>query len=285
MFDITSRVVDLLGVGLTSNGQASLTSDTALVSAGIRKAVGEAALSAETHLQASARADMSVSIAVHFDSVLSGSARADFRDISAELSVASALDSDGSVLFGGLSLMSATASLAGTALRGTFGNSQLAANSSAENIGTRITFASASLSGDASCNFAAGQPVKIRYGDAALDGDLATMEGTAYIRKFAESQMTAEATTFQATASPVFRLRMSSAKRSITDDWLLKRYPIDAGLSLIVTGGVVREVEVPSQTELAEADYYFLGGRNNPITPAQRAALIAAGFGSYIEED
>lgn len=89
---------------------------------------------------------------------------------------------------------------------------------------------------------------------------------------------------FTATPGTVYRLVMPTAKRSITDDWLLKRYPIDAGLSLIVTGGVVREVEVPSQTELFEADYYFLGGRNNPITPDQRATLIAAGFGSYIEE-
>ena len=127
--------------------------------------------------------------------------------------------------------------------------------------------------------------MKIRFGEAALDGDLATMEGTAFIRKFGTASMSGEATVFQATASPVFRLRMATAKRSITEDWLLRRYPIDAGLSLIVKDGVVTEVEVPSQTELAEADYYFLGGRNNPITPAQRATLIAAGFGSYIEED
>lgn len=285
MFDITSRVVDLLGVGLTSSGQASLTSDTALAAAGTRKALGAAALTAESELQALARATLFVSITADFDAVLSGSANATFRSPASALVADSAVTADGAVLFGGSAALSADSAATATGVRKALGVAALASDTASVSAGVRVTFAAAALTGDLAATFTAGQPVKIRFGEAALAGDLASMEGTAFIRKFGTASMSAEATAFQATASPVFRLRMASAPRSITDDWLLRRYPIDAGLSLIVKNGVVTEVEVPSQTELAEADYYFLGGRNNPITPAQRATLIAAGFGSYIEED
>lgn len=285
MFDITSRVVDLLGVGLTSSGQASLTSDTALSAAGTRKALGAAGLTVESDLQATARATLFVSITADFDAVLTGSANATFRSPASSLTAESAMVADGAVLFGGSSAMSADSTATASATRKALGSAALSSDTGSASSGVRVTFAAAALTGDLAATFTAGQPVKIRFGEAALEGDLATMEGTAFIRMFGTASMSAEATAFQATTSPVFRLRMASAKRSITDDWLLRRYPIDAGLSLIVKNGVVTEVEVPSQTELAEADYYFLGGRDNPITPAQRATLIAAGFGSYIEED
>lgn len=285
MRDITSRVVDLLGVGLTSSGQASLTSDTALSAAGTRKALGAAGLTVESDLQATARATLFVSITADFDAVLAGSANATFRSPASSLTAESDMVADGAVLFGGSAAMSADSTATASATRKALGSAALASDTGSVSSGVRVTFAAAALTGDLAATFTAGQPVKIRFGEAALEGDLATMEGTAFIRMFGTASMSAEATAFQATASPVFRLRMATAKRSITDDWLLRRYPIDAGLSLIVKNGVVTEVEVPSQTELAEADYYFLGGRDNPITPAQRATLIAAGFGSYIEED
>lgn len=285
MRDITSRVVDLLGVGLTSSGQASLTSDTALSAAGTRKALGAAGLTVESDLQATARATLFVSITADFDAVLAGSANATFRSPASSLTAESDMVADGAVLFGGSAAMSADSTATASATRKALGSAALASDTGSASSGVRVTFATAALTGDLAATFTAGQPVKIRFGEAALEGDLATMEGTAFIRMFGTASMSAEATSFQATASPVFRLRMATAKRSITDDWLLRRYPIDAGLSLVVKNGVVTEVEVPSQTELAEADYYFLGGRDNPITPAQRATLIAAGFGSYIEED
>lgn len=285
MRDITSRVVDLLGVGLTSSGQASLTSDTALSAAGTRKALGAAGLTVESDLQATARATLFVSITADFDAVLAGSANATFRSPASSLTAESDMVADGAVLFGGSAAMSADSTATASATRKALGSAALASDTGSVSSGVRVTFATAALTGDLAATFTAGQPVKIRFGEAALQGDLATMEGTAFIRKFGTVSMSGEATAFQATPSPVFRLRMATAKRSITDDWLLRRYPIDAGLSLIVKNGVVTEVEVPSQTELAEADYYFLGGRDNPITPAQRATLIAAGFGSYIEED
>ena len=285
MFDITRRVVDLLGVGLTENGQASLTSDTALSAAGTRKSLGASALTAESDLQASARATLFVSITADFDAALTGSANATFRSSTAALDADSAVTADGAILFGGTAAMSASSGLTAAGTRVVVGVSTMSSASAGTSAGVRVTFAEASSSGDLSVAFASGEPVRIRFGEADLEGDLATMEGTAFVRTFGAAGMAGQAVAFQATPSTVYRLRMNTAKRSITDDWLLKRYPIDAGLSLVVTGGVVREVEVPSQTELAEADYYFLGGRNNPITPAQRAALVAAGFGSYIEED
>jgi hypothetical protein len=190
----------------------------------------------------------------------------------------------GSSVAGGVSI-SAESDLAATATRVCVGQSAMAAEM--QHMGAysiRVTFGQAALTGDLSMS---GTAVRKQFAAAAMSADVSmTLTGTATRKTFGQADVLAETiTSFLATASPVFRLRMATAKRSITDDWLLRRYPIDAGLSLLVKNGAVTEVEVPSQTELAEADYYFLGGRDNPITPAQRATLIAACFGSYIEED
>jgi hypothetical protein len=39
----------------------------------------------------------------------------------------------------------------------------------------------------------------------------------------------------------------------------------------------------PYQNDLADADWYILGGHQQVITDAQAAVLIAAGYGAYVE--
>lgn len=223
MFDITSRTIDLLGVGLTLAGSADLTAETGFDSAGTRKAYG-----------------------------------------TADLVSGSTLAAEGVIIRYGLSGMSSDSRLSGVPLR--------------------IKYAIATVVSDSAVTVSAA-PVRIRYGISALVGGLTGASGTAYMVVYGEAALDGGGASMSGTPLPVKRLVLATAKRAITEDWLFKRYPIDVGLSLLVTGGTVTEVEVPSQTELAEADYYFLGGRNNPVTKDQIDVLTAAGYGDYIVED
>ena len=284
MRDITSRVVDLLGVGLTRNGQASLTSDTALAAAGTRTAFGAAGLTADVSLQATARAGVLASLAASFDTSVSAAATAVFRSPQAVITADSSVTASGGVRIGATGAFSGLSTLTATGTMVTTASAALSGSSVATAEGDRFTFGTVTMAADMACVITSS-PTRVTAADASLTSEGAFTSATGVAVRTATAALSGGLASMQGTPSPVFRLRMATAKRSITDDWLLKRYPIDAGLSLVVKNGVVTEMEVPSQTELAEADYYFLGGRNNPITPAQRATLIAAGFGSYIEED
>jgi hypothetical protein len=54
------------------------------------------------------------------------------------------------------------------------------------------------------------------------------------------------------------------------------------GVSLLVKGTVVTENMTPSQDDLADADYYFLGGHEYTVSDGQAQVLIDAGYGSYL---
>lgn len=285
MFDISSRVVELLGVGLTQSGDASLSGGSELLNSGsLRRAQANSNLTVESHLSATALGTFYVTMTADLGSSVSGDANATFRGLASSMSSQTVLDSDGTLFYGGNAALTAATTVSAAGVRKALGDATQSADGSLDASGTRRSFSEAALSSDATASLGSA-PVRIRYGEAALEGDLATVDATAYVRRFGESAVSGGAVTFTATPGTVYRLVLATAERAITDDYLLKRYPIDVGLSLIIKDGVVTEVETPSQTELAEADFYFLGGRNNPITPAQRATLVAAGFGSYIQED
>lgn len=88
----------------------------------------------------------------------------------------------------------------------------------------------------------------------------------------------------ETSVSPVYRLVLPTRKSSITRNILWSRFPVDVGVALVITGGQARLLESVSDIELREADHYFLGGYRHQITPAQRAAVIAAGYGELVEE-
>ena len=54
------------------------------------------------------------------------------------------------------------------------------------------------------------------------------------------------------------------------------------GQTIIVNGTTVTLTLTPSQDELAEASYYFLGGHEYVISNEQAAVLIAAGYSDYV---
>ena len=58
---------------------------------------------------------------------------------------------------------------------------------------------------------------------------------------------------------------------------------IARGLSLLVNGTTVTQIETPSQDALAAATAYFLGGHVYTVDQNMANILIAAGYSDYLE--
>lgn len=63
---------------------------------------------------------------------------------------------------------------------------------------------------------------------------------------------------------------------------LFGRYKLTRGVSLLVVGTTVVEVQYPNQEDLDDYDFVYLGGRAYEISDEEAAVLAAAGYGSYI---
>lgn len=57
---------------------------------------------------------------------------------------------------------------------------------------------------------------------------------------------------------------------------------IHRGISLLINGTTVTENQTPSQDDLADADYYYLGGHEYTIANDVAQILINAGYGAYV---
>ncbi len=57
---------------------------------------------------------------------------------------------------------------------------------------------------------------------------------------------------------------------------------IHRGISLLINGTTVTENQTPSQDDLADADYYYLGGHEYTIPNNVATILINAGYGAYV---
>jgi hypothetical protein len=57
---------------------------------------------------------------------------------------------------------------------------------------------------------------------------------------------------------------------------------IHRGISLLINGTTVTENQTPSQDDLADADYYYLGGHEYTIENNVAQILINAGYGAYV---
>lgn len=71
-----------------------------------------------------------------------------------------------------------------------------------------------------------------------------------------------------------------------TDDYFFSRFfrtPTQKSL-VINTDGSGAIVQHPTQSSLNASLMYFLGGHENILTDTQFNAIVAAGFGEYIEE-
>ena len=58
---------------------------------------------------------------------------------------------------------------------------------------------------------------------------------------------------------------------------------IPRGITFIVNGTTVTEVQTPYQNDLEDADAYYLGGHEYVLTQAEAQILIDAGYSDYLE--
>lgn len=65
-------------------------------------------------------------------------------------------------------------------------------------------------------------------------------------------------------------------------DSLFIRYKLARGVSLLVTGATVTQMQYPSQTDIAAADHFYQGGMVHTISSAEATVLTNAGYGAYI---
>lgn len=85
-----------------------------------------------------------------------------------------------------------------------------------------------------------------------------------------------------------YYLDLPTSLESYTDNILLSRFPIDHGVSLLVTQsgetftGLLQQF--PDQVQVGNATYYFAGGHYYVLTQPEIDAITAAGFEDLIKE-
>jgi hypothetical protein len=92
----------------------------------------------------------------------------------------------------------------------------------------------------------------------------------------AESQLSA--TVF----IPLKVLNLPIVEYVYTEDRLLRRYGINSGQSLTITGTTGKIVEYQTIEEIEDADYYYGGGRRHVLTNTEVTAVQNAGFSNLI---
>ena len=91
-------------------------------------------------------------------------------------------------------------------------------------------------------------------------------------------QLTLSATMFE----PLNILNLPVVEYVYTENRLLKRYGINSGQSLTITGTNGKIVEYQTIDEIEEADYYYGGGRRHVLNDTEVAAVQNAGFSDLL---
>ena len=60
--------------------------------------------------------------------------------------------------------------------------------------------------------------------------------------------------------------------------WLFWRYTLKRGITVYKINGVLYEDRFPIQDDLYQADVFYLGGHEYPVTEAEKNALEDAGY-------
>lgn len=218
MFDVTDRVVSLLGFPQLLDGEYAGSGASVLSSSANVTAFAETDLSANTGLTSA------MVIGVQGASVMSST-------LTLEVST---------------TIVNLAASIV-------VGTSDLEATS------TRLFFVTTTLDSESSLT---NDPVLVNIATA----------------RPISGQSSLSATIFE----PLNILNLPVVEYVYTNDRLLKRYGINSGRSLIITGSVGQIVEYQTGTEIEAADYYFGGGRRHVLTNAEVTAVQNAGFSDLI---
>ena len=122
----------------------------------------------------------------------------------------------------------------------------------------------------------------LHFGEAELDfeSSLTADPVLVYIAttRPLSGQLTLSATMFE----PLNILNLPVVEYVYTEDRLLKRYGINSGQSLTITGTSGKIVEYQTIDEIEDADYYYGGGRRHVLNDTEVAAVQNAGFGDLL---
>jgi len=77
-------------------------------------------------------------------------------------------------------------------------------------------------------------------------------------------------------------LTTPTRREGIGGTGLWRYYSLDVGITLLVSGSTVTEVQFPWQGDLENYDYVYLGGHSYSLTSAEVTTLTNAGYGAYI---
>lgn len=262
MFDISEPIVQLLGIGLTVDGSASLTGESDLVSALIVVVPVSSGLSAESDLSANIDYIIVAGSNLSSDSALSADGIT-VALVDASLSAESDLVAGMQQQWSGEAALSAEATLLVT---------------------SNIVALAAALANGGSNLVANGVRLQTAVPRPMAVGVTGTFTCTVSHPVAARPFVASSALTATIYTNPRL-LVLPTVEYAYTDNVLLRRYPIDNGQALVITDGIGELLDFPAQQIIAQADYYFPGGRRVELDPTQEAAVVAAGYGEYIETE
>ena len=118
--------------------------------------------------------------------------------------------------------------------------------------------------------------------DATLDSQ-SNLTSSAVLINFVETRPLSGQSELSATVFvPLKVLNLPIVEYVYTEDRLLRRYGINSGQSLTITGTTGQIVEYQTVEEIEDADYYYGGGRRHVLTNTEVTAVQNAGFSSLI---
>lgn len=261
MFDITEGVVSLLGIGRTFTADASLSSDSNVtIAAPVRVVVATWDGSGESIL--TVPAPMGI-----FISSSSMVAESDLESAAVRVHLATVS-------------MSAESSLNTSVIRITEAIVLSAGSSDLTAVIKRLTFANIALEGASSLT--ADATLRF-FGESTMSAESDLTATSTRVIIASTVSMSGQSNLPAVTALPIYRLVLPVKEYSYTENVLLKRYPVNSGVSLLITGTDSAFGEFVSQNEIKESDYYFGGGRRHQLNQVEYDAVVAAGVGDLVE--
>lgn len=254
---VVGAVTRLLGIPLVFDGAAGLTSDSTLSASATRVHLASASLSADGAVTATATYVGVASAALTADGSLSA-AGTRVQLASCAMSVESAVSAAGTIVQPGASIIVGTSSLTAAGTRVALGSASLSAQSGASATGTRVALGSSALTGEV------------------------TLSASVHYRVNADAAMTV-ASELTVSVLPIYRLLDPTSEVVYTDILPLSRYGIDSGKTIVINGTDLLVTEYPMQDELADADFYFLGGHKYQLSQTEYEAFVACGRSDLVE--
>ena len=175
--------------------------------------------------------------------------------------------------------LSANTNLNSTAVLGVQGAAAMSATLTLEVSETIVNAAASIIVGES--NLVATSSV-LYFAEAELDFESNLTSDPILVNITTARPLSGQLTLLATMFEPLNILNLPIVEYVYTEDRLLKRYGIDSGQSLTITGTNGQIVEYQTIDEIEEADYYYGGGRRHVLDDTEVTAVQNAGFGDLL---